>query len=88
MQRLDGVFGIEMAYIAAWHQAPVRQGRDLLASSLADHLAVRRAPGKLEVPRRFGICNGRIYYGYEARAICPAVKRCKALNHGINCTHL
>ena len=30
MQRLDGVFGIEMAYIAAWHQAPVRQGRDLL----------------------------------------------------------
>ena len=30
MQRLDGVFGIDMAYIAAWHQAPVREGRDLL----------------------------------------------------------
>eukprot|EP01037_Dinobryon_pediforme_P001183 gene1183-1199_t len=26
--RLDGVFGIPMAYIAAWHQAPVRTGRE------------------------------------------------------------
>ena len=28
-KRLDGVFGIPMAYIAAWHQAPVREGREI-----------------------------------------------------------
>ncbi|MEJ0014096.1 MAG: hypothetical protein WDN07_00355 [Actinomycetota bacterium] len=33
--RLDGVFGIEMAYIAAWHQAPVRVGRN--RTPLANH---------------------------------------------------
>jgi UDPglucose--hexose-1-phosphate uridylyltransferase len=46
-KRLDGVFGIKMAYIAAWHQAPVRVGRD----SLRLHLqicSVRRQPGKLK----------------------------------------
>ena len=46
-KRLDGVFGIKMAYIAAWHQAPVRAGRD----SLRLHLqicSVRRQPGKLK----------------------------------------
>ena len=47
MQRLDGVFGIEMAYIAAWHQAPVRQGRDLLRLHW-QITSVRRAPGKLK----------------------------------------
>ena len=46
-RRLDGVFGIKMAYIAAWHQAPVREGRD----SMRLHLqicSVRRQPGKLK----------------------------------------
>lgn len=47
MQRLDGVFGIDMAYIAAWHQAPVRQGRDVLRLHW-QITSVRRAPGKLK----------------------------------------
>jgi UDPglucose--hexose-1-phosphate uridylyltransferase len=46
-KRLDGVFGIEMAYIAAWYQAPVRQGRDLLRLHW-QITSVRRAPGKLK----------------------------------------
>jgi UDPglucose--hexose-1-phosphate uridylyltransferase len=45
--RLDGVFGIEMAYIASWHQAPVRVGRDALGLHL-QITSVRRAPGKLK----------------------------------------
>jgi len=47
MQRLDGVFDIPMAYIAAWHQAPVREGRDLLRLHW-QITSVRRAPGKLK----------------------------------------
>lgn len=47
MRRLDGVFGISMAYIAAWHQAPVREGRDLLRLHW-QITSVRRAPGKLK----------------------------------------
>ncbi len=47
MKRLDGVFGIDMAYIAAWHQAPVRTGRDLLRLHW-QITSVRRAPGKLK----------------------------------------
>lgn len=47
MKRLDGVFGIEMAYIAAWHQAPVRTGRDVLRLHW-QITSVRRAPGKLK----------------------------------------
>ena len=45
--RLDGVFGIPMAYIAAWHQAPVRTGRDVLGLHW-QITSVRRAPGKLK----------------------------------------
>ena len=45
--RLDGVFGIPMAYIAAWHQAPVREGRDLMRVHW-QITSVRRAPGKLK----------------------------------------
>jgi len=45
--RLDGVFGIQMAYIAAWHQAPVRVGRDLLGLHW-QITSIRRAPGKLK----------------------------------------
>lgn len=47
MQRLDGVFGIEMAYIAAWHQAPVRRGRKELGLHW-QITSVRRQPGKLK----------------------------------------
>lgn len=46
-KRLDGVFGIPMAYIAAWHQAPVREGRDLLRLHW-QITSIRRAPGKLK----------------------------------------
>jgi len=46
-RRLDGVFGIEMAYIAAWHQAPVRLGRDVLRLHW-QITSIRRAPGKLK----------------------------------------
>ena len=42
-----GYFGIDMAYIAAWHQAPVREGRDLLRLHW-QITSVRRAPGKLK----------------------------------------
>ena len=45
--RLDGVFGIPMAYIAAWHQAPVRTGRDVLGLHWQIS-SIRRAPGKLK----------------------------------------
>jgi UDPglucose--hexose-1-phosphate uridylyltransferase len=47
LQRLDGVFDTKMAYIAAWHQAPVRVGRE----SMRLHwqiTSIRRAPGKLK----------------------------------------
>ena len=47
LERLDGVFGIPMAYIAAWHQAPVRIGRDALGLHW-QITSVRRAPGKLK----------------------------------------
>jgi len=47
LQRLDGVFGIEMAYIGAWHQAPVRRGRELLGLHW-QITSIRRAPGKLK----------------------------------------
>ncbi|MEY3347888.1 MAG: hypothetical protein RL159_574 [Actinomycetota bacterium] len=45
--RLDGVFDTKMAYIAAWHQAPVRIGRDVLRLHW-QITSVRRAPGKLK----------------------------------------
>jgi UDPglucose--hexose-1-phosphate uridylyltransferase len=47
LARLDGVFEIEMAYIASWYQAPVKSGRD----SMRLHwqiVSVRRQPGKLK----------------------------------------
>ena len=47
LTRLDGVFGIEMAYIASWYQAPINTGRD----SMRLHwqiVSVRRQPGKLK----------------------------------------
>ena len=47
MTRLDGVFDMKMAYIAAWHQAPVRVGRDVLRLHW-QITSVRRAPGKLK----------------------------------------
>nr|BFE82189.1 hypothetical protein GCM10020093_047900 [Planobispora longispora] len=47
LRRLDGLFGVVMPYVAAWHQAPVRAGRDLAYTHL-ELFSVRRAPGKLK----------------------------------------
>ena len=47
LNRLDRVFGIEMAYIATWHQAPVRVGRDVMRLHW-QITSVRRQPGKLK----------------------------------------
>jgi UDPglucose--hexose-1-phosphate uridylyltransferase len=47
LQRLDGVFGIEMAYMASWHQAPVHVGRNALGLHM-QITCIRRAPGKLK----------------------------------------
>ena len=44
---LDGLFGVPMPYVAAWHQAPVHEGRDLAYLHL-QLFSVRRAPGKLK----------------------------------------
>ena len=45
--RFDRLFGQPAPYIAAWHQAPVRAGRDGFALHL-ELFTVRRAPGKLK----------------------------------------
>ena len=47
LQRLDGVFDMKMAYIASWHQAPVRKARDVMRLHW-QITSVRRAPGKLK----------------------------------------
>ena len=47
LTRLDGVFGIQMAYIASWYQSPVNVGKE----SMRLHwqiVSVRRQPGKLK----------------------------------------
>lgn len=47
LRRLDGVFGVTMPYIASWHQAPVREGREFMRLHWQVQ-SVRRAPGKLK----------------------------------------
>ena len=47
LRRLDGLFGVPMPYVAAWHQAPVRTGRDLAYLHL-QLFSTRRAPDKLK----------------------------------------
>ena len=47
LRRLDGLFGVAMPYIAAWHQAPVRVDRDLGYLHL-QVFSIRRAPDKLK----------------------------------------
>jgi UDPglucose--hexose-1-phosphate uridylyltransferase len=47
LQRLDGVFGVTMPYIASWHQAPVREGREVMRLHWQIQ-SIRRAPGKLK----------------------------------------
>jgi UDPglucose--hexose-1-phosphate uridylyltransferase len=45
--RLDGLFGVPMPYVSAWHQAPVRLDRDLAHLHL-QLFTVRRAVNKLK----------------------------------------
>jgi len=45
--RLDGLFDLKMPYIATWHQAPIREGNDLLGLHW-QITCVRTAPGKLK----------------------------------------
>ncbi|MCW2607683.1 MAG: galactose-phosphate uridylyltransferase [Frankiales bacterium] len=47
LRRLDGVFGVRMPYVAAWHQAPVREGRDDAALHL-QLFSSRRTPTRLK----------------------------------------
>lgn len=47
LRRLDAVFGVAMPYVAAWHQAPVRHGRDLGYLHLRV-FSCRRRPTKLK----------------------------------------
>jgi UDPglucose--hexose-1-phosphate uridylyltransferase len=47
LRRLDGLYGVPMPYIAAWHQAPVNVGRDLSYAHL-ELFSIRRAPNKLK----------------------------------------
>ncbi|WP_182908646.1 galactose-1-phosphate uridylyltransferase [Microbispora sp. H13382] len=47
LRRLDGLFGVVMPYVAAWHQAPVTYRRDLAHLHL-QLFTIRRAPNKLK----------------------------------------
>jgi UDPglucose--hexose-1-phosphate uridylyltransferase len=47
LRRFDRLFGVPAPYISAWHQAPVRRGRQELALHL-ELFTIRRAPGKLK----------------------------------------
>jgi UDPglucose--hexose-1-phosphate uridylyltransferase len=47
LRRAEVAFGSPLPYIAAWHQAPVRHGRDLAYLHL-QLFSIRRAPGKLK----------------------------------------
>jgi UDPglucose--hexose-1-phosphate uridylyltransferase len=47
LSKLDWVFDLRMPYIAGWHQAPVKEARDLVRLR-CEIFSVRRAPGKLK----------------------------------------
>jgi UDPglucose--hexose-1-phosphate uridylyltransferase len=47
LRRFDALFDLPMPCISAWHQAPVRTGRDLAYLHL-QLFSLRRAPGKLK----------------------------------------
>jgi UDPglucose--hexose-1-phosphate uridylyltransferase len=47
LRRLDALFGVPMPYVSAWHQAPVRHGREHGYLHL-QLFSIRRAAGKLK----------------------------------------
>ncbi len=54
-------------YIAAWHQAPVGDGRDLCRLHL-DVFSIMRAPRQAEVPRRVGVGDESVGERHHSRA--------------------
>ncbi len=48
LQRLDGVYGVAMPYIAAWHQAPSKADREPAYLHL-ELFSILRAPGDVKV---------------------------------------
>jgi UDPglucose--hexose-1-phosphate uridylyltransferase len=65
LRRLDGLFGVPMPYVAAWHQAPVHVDRDL-AYLYLQVFSVRRAPGKLKY-----LAGSESAMGVFINDICP-----------------
>jgi UDPglucose--hexose-1-phosphate uridylyltransferase len=49
LRAFDGLFGVPMPYISAWHQAPVRADRDLASLHLR-LFSTRRDRDKLKYP--------------------------------------
>ncbi len=47
LRRLDAVFGVDMPYIAAWHQSPLREGHDVMRLHL-QVTSIRRSPDKIK----------------------------------------
>ena len=47
LRRFDNLFGVPMPYVSAWHQAPVRDGREVGYLHL-QLFSVRRAPSRLK----------------------------------------
>ncbi|MFI0421687.1 galactose-1-phosphate uridylyltransferase [Spongiactinospora sp. 9N601] len=47
LRALDGLFGVAMPYVAAWHQAPVATGRELSHLHM-ELFSIRRASNKLK----------------------------------------
>ncbi len=47
LRALDGLFGVRMPYVAAWHQAPVRWGREVAYVHM-ELFSIRRAAAKLK----------------------------------------
>jgi UDPglucose--hexose-1-phosphate uridylyltransferase len=83
LRRLDRLFDSPAPYISAWHQAPVRRGRDDFALHL-ELLTIRLAPGKLKYLAGSGIGHGRVRQRRRSRGggqapartrltLCPAI---------------
>jgi UDPglucose--hexose-1-phosphate uridylyltransferase len=75
LRRLDRLFDSPAPYISAWHQAPVRHGRDDFALHL-ELFTIRRAPGKLKY-----LAGSESGMGAFANDIAPeaAARRLRAL---------
>ncbi|MGH3377142.1 MAG: galactose-1-phosphate uridylyltransferase [Actinoallomurus sp.] len=77
LRRLDRLFGVQMPYVAAWHQAPVSYGRDLAYLHL-QLFTTRRAAGKLKY-----LAGSEAAMGAFVNDIYPedAAQRLRAADH-------